>query len=137
MSDRAFDEVYPAAIRALAYRHWTPLDVAKKAADFLITANDTRVLDIGSGVGKFCLAAAHYKPSASFVGIEQRPVLVQHASAAKKILSIPNAEFLTGNFTGIDFSRYNHFYLYNPFYENLAGTPKIDDSLQYSTELFE
>jgi len=29
-------------------------------------------LDIGSGVGKFCLAGAYYKPSASFFGVEQR-----------------------------------------------------------------
>ncbi len=135
-SDEAFGKLYPPAIQELAYRHWTPLEVAKKAADFLVTEKKTSILDIGSGVGKFCLAAAHYKPNASFVGIEQRQALTDHAVLAQKKLGITNASFIQGNFTKLDFSKYDHFYFYNPFYENLFGTPKIDSSLEYSDELF-
>ncbi len=136
-SDEAFNKLYTPAINELAYRHWTPLDVAQKAANYLVTTKRTTILDIGSGVGKFCLSAAHFKPHASFVGVEQRKDLVQQAEIAKQKLGILNANFIEGNFTQVDFRKYDHFYFYNPFYENLSGTPKIDHSLDYSPELFD
>jgi SAM-dependent methyltransferase len=136
-SDAAFDQLYPTAIQELAYRHWTPLEVAKKAAEYLVTKKKNKILDIGSGVGKFCLAAAQHKPAAFFYGIEQRQSLVDLANAAKEKLDIKNVSFLQGNFTKVDFSQYDHFYFYNSFYENLDGTPKIDSSLHYTGELFD
>jgi len=71
-SDAHFNHLYPSSIRLLAQRHWTPLVVARKAANFLAAESNVKILDIGSGVGKFCLAAAHYKPKAFYYGIEQR-----------------------------------------------------------------
>lgn len=135
-SDNQFNKIYPPSIQLLAQRHWTPLVVAKKAADFLAAENEVRVLDIGSGVGKFCLAAASYKPNAFFTGVEQRKSLINHAEAAKEILQLENVSFTNGNFTQIDFRNYDHFYFYNAFYENLAGTDKIDNSIDYSGELY-
>jgi len=135
-SDLKFNQVYPTAVRLLAQRHWTPLAVARKAADFLAADNHVKVLDIGSGVGKFCLAAAHYKPNAFFYGIEQRKKMIQYSEVAKEMLQLENVFFINGNFTQIDFRKYDHFYFYNSFYENLAGTEKIDDSIDYSLELF-
>ena len=38
--------------------HWTPVHVARRAAQFLVTGPETRVLDVGSGPGKFCLVGA-------------------------------------------------------------------------------
>ena len=61
--DLRFNQLYPKNIQAKAARHWTPLEVAKTAADFLAPHNDVHVLDIGSGIGKFCLAAAYHKPN--------------------------------------------------------------------------
>ncbi len=135
-ADVQFNELYPSSIQALAQRHFTPLAVAKKAAGFLAAENNVRVLDIGSGVGKFCLAAAHYKPKALFYGIEQRKRLVTHAEAAREKLRLINVSFINGNFTQIDFRNYNHFYFYNSFYENITGTDKIDNSIDYSLELY-
>lgn len=135
-SDTRFNKIYPPSIQALAQRHWTPLVVARKAAGFLAAENEARILDIGSGVGKFCLAAANYKPNAFFTGVEQRKSLVNHAETAKGILGLENVSFINGNFTQIDFRNYDHFYFYNAFYENLAGTDKIDESIDYSGELF-
>jgi tRNA G46 methylase TrmB len=63
-SDVQFNQHYPLSIQLLAARHWTPLSVARKAANFLAAETNARILDIGSGIGKFCLAAAHYKPKA-------------------------------------------------------------------------
>lgn len=135
-SDAQFNQLYPASIQLLAQRHWTPLVVARKAASFLAAESNMKILDIGSGVGKFCLAAAHYKPKALYYGIEQRKRLINHAEAAKEMLGIDNISFMNGNFTQIDFRNYDHFYFYNAFYENITGTDKIDDSIDYSGELY-
>jgi SAM-dependent methyltransferase len=135
-SDSVFDKLYPTDIQELAYRHWTPLEVAKKAADFLTQDGKVKILDIGSGVGKFCLAAAHYKPNALYYGVEQRKSLVEHADAVKEKLGLSNVTFMQGNFTKVDFKQYDHFYFYNSFYENLYGTQKIDNSFEYSKELY-
>jgi len=135
-SDEQFNKLYPLPIQSMAIRHWTPLSVAKKAADFLAAEKAVRVLDIGSGVGKFCLAAAYYKPSAFFYGIEQRKGLTGFAEHAKGVLQLENVSFFNANFTLLDFNKYDHFYFYNAFYENLAGTDKIDDSIEYSGELY-
>ena len=135
-SDAQFNKLYPSSIQMLAQRHWTPLVVARKAAGFLAAESNVSVLDIGSGVGKFCLAAAHYKPQAHYYGIEQRKKLFNHAEAAKEMLQHEDVFFTNGNFTQIDFRKYDHFYFYNSFYENIAGTDKIDESIDYSLELF-
>ena len=135
-SDAKFNQLYPTPVQLLAQHHWTPLAVARKAANFLAAENNARILDIGSGAGKFCLAAAHYKPKAFYYGIEQRSQLINCAETAKEKLKLENVSFMNGNFTQIDFKKYDHFYFYNSFYENLAGTEKIDDSIDYSLELF-
>jgi len=135
-SDVEFNKIYPSNIQALARRHWTPLDIARKAANFLASKNNVRILDIGSGVGKFCLSAAFYEPKAFFYGVEQRRNLISYAERAKEILTLKNVSFINGNFTQLDFTNYDNFYFYNSFYENLAYTDKIDDSIDYSGELF-
>lgn len=135
-SDEQFNQIYPLSIQMLSRRHWTPLSVARKAANFLAAENNVRILDIGSGVGKFCLSAAYYKPKALYYGVEQRESLISHAEIAGEMLHIQNASFIHGNFTQLDFKNFDHFYFYNAFYENLSGTDKIDDSIDYSGELY-
>ena len=118
-SDHQFNHLYPASIRSQAIRHWTPLAIAQQAATFLATAPGVKVLDIGSGTGKFCLSAAFFKPSISLYGI-----------------GLTNVKCLHGNFTQLQLKDYDHFYFYNSFYENLAGTDKIDDTISYSASLY-
>jgi SAM-dependent methyltransferase len=135
-SDQQFNQLYPPSIQALARKHWTPLGIARKAASFLAAEKNIRILDIGSGVGKFCLAAAYYKPNAYYYGVEQRKSLTSLSEKAREILSLENASFIHGNFTQLDFKNFDHFYFYNAFYENLTGTDKIDNTIDYSGELF-
>lgn len=135
-SDSAFNQLYPSHIQQLATQHWTPLSIAQKAARFLTMEENTSVLDIGCGAGKFCLAAAHYYPNANYYGIEQRKWLLHWAEQAKKKLALSNVHFLEGNFTQVDFKQFDHFYFFNAFYENLSGTDKIDQSIDYSSELY-
>lgn len=135
-SDQHFNQIYPQSMQKLAGRHWTPLNVARKAALFLAAEPHAKVLDIGSGTGKFCLGAAHYRSNAFYTGIEQRANLTKEAEKARQLLGLTNVQFIHGNFTQISLKEYDHFYFYNSFYENLAETDKIDHSIDYSVELF-
>lgn len=135
-SDTAFDALYPAHISQLASRHWTPLSVAKEAATFLAVGDSPRILDIGSGVGKFCLVGAHFFPSAFFAGVEHRGSLHAIATKLSIKLGLSNTAFFEGDFSNIDFSAYQHFYFYNSFYEHLELSDLIDDSVPISNELF-
>jgi SAM-dependent methyltransferase len=135
-SDKIFNSLYPLPIQDVAEKHWTPIAVAEKAAAFLAVSEDVRVLDIGSGSGKFCLTAAHLYPQTLFYGIEQRPGLVSLSRELAKKLELENVVFLCDNITKVDLSKYDHFYFYNAFYENIAGTQKIDNDITYSDELY-
>lgn len=135
-SDPEFHHLYPQYIRELAQKHWTPLKVAKKAANFLAVEPGAKILDIGSGPGKFCLAGAYYNPAAFFYGIEQRNDLVFYASVANETLGLNNVNFICGNLTKLDLKQFDHFYFFNSFYENIPGTDKIDGKFTYSMNLY-
>jgi hypothetical protein len=137
ISDNHFNHLYPLTVQALARRHWTPLYAARRAVKYLASHPGTRILDIGSGAGKFCLAAAYYRPHSFYYGIEQRKWLVSDAETARQILGSENVSFIHGNFTLIDFQQFDHFYFYNSFYENLTSTDKIDFDIKYSDELYD
>ncbi|MBS1601436.1 MAG: class I SAM-dependent methyltransferase [Bacteroidetes bacterium] len=135
-SETDFNGLYPLSVRELDRYHWTSLSLAKKAAGFLVPDGRVKVLDIGSGAGKFCLAAACYYPDALYYGVEQRRWLRDHAEAARIRLGLENVRFIHGNFTQLDLRNFDSFYFYNSFYENLSGINKIDDSIEYSVELY-
>lgn len=136
ISDKQFHQLYQENLLHQANMHWTPLQVAKKAAEFLSVGKSPKILDIGSGAGKFCLAAAHYQPQALFYGIEQRNELVKAANTALEILQLPNVSFVSANIIAIDLKAYDHFYFFNSFYENLDDHFKIDNEILYSRELY-
>jgi SAM-dependent methyltransferase len=132
-----FCQLYPLTIQQLDRTHWSPLIVAYKACQFLADRNGVKILDIGSGVGKFCFAGAYYKPSAFFYGVEQREYLVELAQKARGKLGRMKVTFEHKNFTQMDFDEFDSFYFYNSFFENLEGTNKIDDTIEYSLELYD
>ncbi len=114
-TDIAFNELYTDNIKALSHQHWTPLRVARLAADFLTSRPPAKVLDIGSGCGKFCLAGACYAPRHRFYGIEQRQYIVEEAKIAQEKIGVLNVSFMHGNFTQLDLRRFDHFYFLIPF----------------------
>lgn len=135
-SDLQFHRLFPESITEQASMHWTPLHIARKAADFLALDRNATILDIGSGSGKFCLAAGYFHPDSQWVGIEQRADMVQYAEMARQNCRLPNVSFLHANLTDTDLSSYDHFYFFNAFYENLNQEYRIDNNLTYSRELF-
>jgi len=135
-TDAKLNKLYPESIRLLANRHWTPLQITQLVTQFLVTHPGVKVLDIGSGVGKFCLAGAYYKAHATFYGVEQRKDLIVHGENVRARLGLQNVHFIHSNITELDFRPYDHFYFFNSFYENLMDKDKIDDNIPYSTFLF-
>jgi SAM-dependent methyltransferase len=110
--------------------------VIEKASKFLAEGKEARILDIGSGVGKFCLAGSYYQPHAYFYGVEQRLSLIEQARSIKISLSRSKVNFIHKNFTQLDLRQFNGFYFYNSFFENMESKDRIDDSIEYSPELY-
>lgn len=134
-NDCRFSELFPQNIQKAATRHWTPFEIIDLAVDFL-AEKKCKILDIGSGVGKFCLAGAYYAPYAHFFGVEQRHELVDLAMSVQEKLCITNAFFIKGNFTQLNLQDFDHFYFFNSFFENLDGADHIDENVELSPGLF-
>ena len=134
-NDAAFDWMYPEHFQLLSLKHWTPLAIAQKAAEFLAEPG-ARVLDIGSGIGKFCLAAGYHFPESYFYGVEQRHELIYHAEEAKGYTQLSNVNFIYANVTQVNFKEFDHFYFYNSFYENIDPNNQIDDTIETSESLY-
>lgn len=135
IDDRSFDEVFPKWARALSRTHWTPVDVAMRAAAWLAEEEGTRVLDVGAGVGKFCLVGA-LSTRGVFTGAELRPRLSGLASEVARRYNVKRCTFLCGDAFALDWSDYDGFYLFNPFAENLPECPVIDDGIPRSPDRF-
>ena len=135
LGDEQFDALYPSWARRPGRIHWTPVEVARRAAQLLVTHADMRVLDVGAGVGKFCMVAA-LTTQGLFYGIEQRRHLVELAEKTADLLGATNARFLVGNMTTVDWGGYEGFYLYNPFSECIPGLmDPIDDTVDLDGSL--
>lgn len=120
-ADKTFDSVYPDWIRCRSKRHWTPVEVAQRAATLLVTNSCTRVLDVGAGAGKFCIVGA-LATQGHFCGIEQRLHLVDAAREAADHYGVQQrVHFMHGNIVSIDWRQFDAFYFYNPFCEHLTG----------------
>lgn len=137
LSDEAFDSLYTLRAQQLSSIHWTPLQIAIKAATFLTAGTGKHILDIGSGVGKFCIIAAHYFPDHVFYGVEQRKALINEAIIAQNATATTNVHFVYGNFTELETDNYDHFYFYNSFSENIFHYKPIDNLVDASAALYD
>lgn len=136
IEDDDFDEIYPEEIRPMAFTHFTPVEMAIKAAKFLVPKTGTKVLDIGSGAGKFCMIGA-VCTDGHFTGVEQRDNLHQLAIKIYEKYELKNIEFINANINQIDFKQFEAFYFFNPFYENIIQFEKIDDQIEVETDLYD
>ncbi len=136
-SDKNFDSLIPAPYRDISHKHWTPLEVASKAARFLADGSkDPHILDIGAGSGKFCAAAAYFT-HANITGIEQRKNLVTIGNGILQSLRLHHAKLLHSNLSAFDLSGFTGIYFFNAFYENLdQASVQVDTSIEFSSTLF-
>ena len=118
VTDAEFDRVFPASARDVSSEYWTPVAVAQRAASLLVQEGCRRVLDVGSGVGKFCIVGAAFT-GATFVGVEHRGHFVATAREAARRIGVSSAEFIHGTFDVVNVAEFDALYFYNPFEENL------------------
>ncbi len=135
VTDAEFDEIYPTDIQPLSKRHFSPVAVAKMAAEYLADTPNAKILDIGSGVGKFCMIGAACTEGA-FTGVEQRENLHSLSVSLAQQYNLSNINFIHGNILSINFKDYNAFYFFNAFYENILVDDSIDDKVELDKELF-
>jgi hypothetical protein len=136
VSDSEFDAIFPPPIRAKSEIHWTPVAVAQRAARMLMADKHSRILDVGSGPGKFCLVGA-MSSAGTYVGVEQRPHLSDFARTFALTHQLERVSFLNAGIEQIDWSPFSGIYLYNPFIETLYHPPdRIDDSIESGQERY-
>lgn len=135
LEDSTFDTIFPRSWKALCEIHFTPVKVAKRAARYLVDSSRTKVLDIGSGAGKFCMIGAACTEG-FFIGVEQRPHLHQVAKRISRQHGLNSTCFIHSNIIHIDFNPFDSFFIFNPFFENkLPGNP-MDATVRLSRELY-
>ena len=134
-ADRAFDRFLPDDLRSVSMQYWTPLRVAKRAAAWLDDVNARHVVDIGSGAGKFCVAAALISRS-EFTGLEQCASLVASARTLANVFGVNRrVRFIHAVFSTISTPAADAYYFYNPFgsYSFYRGAG-IESDVECSTE---
>ena len=117
----------------MSERHWTPIAACRVAAQWLAPNAGCRVLDVGSGVGKLCLVGS-LTTEATFVGVEQRPHLVQIARDLASELGAETATFLCDDAFTIDWREFTSLYFFNPFAEAIFPEAVQIDSTVECTE---
>lgn len=135
IDDEDFDKIYSRTMRKVSDIHFTPVEVARAAAEFLVRVPGTQVLDVGSGAGKFCMIGASCT-NGLFTGIEQRKYLCLYANFLSKYHRLSNTTFIHSNITEIDFKQFNAVYFYNAFYENIFQDSAIDASVPLDKSLY-
>ena len=141
ISNHDFDQLYPENIRKLSHMHWSSVEVIKTAIDFFsaVLNPDARILDVGSGVGKFCLYGSLLSEF-NFVGVEKRRKLVQISNQIRTQIKNSRVSFLCEDALNLDWNQFDGIYLYNPFYEYklpLSTGFHIDNDIYYSEERFQ
>ncbi len=137
VSDRIFDQLFPEPVRRVSSRFWTPISVARKAAKIL-AADGGAILDVGAGVGKFCIVGA-LTTDAEFHGLEHRPELVDIANGVIAALGLAErAKVFLGTLDDVAWNRYRAFYFCNPFEENIfPENRRYDDHVELSKTRFQ
>lgn len=137
IGDSTFDAHLPRRYRWASETHWTPVAACREAAEWLAPEPGARVLDVGSGVGKLCLVGS-LTTGATFVGIEQRPHLVQIARALGGQLGATTATFLCDDAFAVDWRDFSSIYFFNPFAEALFPEAlRIDLTVEQTEQRYE
>jgi ubiquinone/menaquinone biosynthesis C-methylase UbiE len=134
--DEQFDAIYPFEIRELSDRHWTSVYVAKLSAGYLCNQKPVKVLDIGSGVGKFCLVGAILHPRSEFHGVDIRQNFIDISNAIKNEHAVSNVHFFQKDVLQMNFSGYDAIYFFNSFQEKIDVTSIIDRNSEVSVEMY-
>ena len=131
-NDRSFDHFLPEPLRLVSPQYWTPLAVAKRAAEWLEALGIRTMVDIGSGAGKFCVAGALFG-KCRFIGLEQYSSLVTSARALADLFDLTDrVSFVVGALGSVTTPVGEAYYFFNPFGDYWLGA---DYPLEAGAEL--
>lgn len=132
VDDAVLDRFLPDHYAEVSSQHWTPIDVAVQVTRWLELLQVDSVLDLGSGVGKFCVVGALLCRRCRFIGIEQRPLLVEAARELASVFGVSEqVQFIAGRLGERDLPKVSAYYVYNPFGETLlAHDEQIDHDVE-------
>jgi SAM-dependent methyltransferase len=94
---------------------WSGVSDILRSVELLKVNN--KILDIGSGNGKYCVIGALLYPDIQFVGIELSKRRVDISNLFKKHLKLDNVTFIHSDFCDVytEFSDVKSVYTFNPF----------------------
>ena len=133
VSDEVFDSLLGERPRKKSRHCWSNVEAAQTAARLLREAGATRVLDVGSGAGKFTAIAA-LDLDRRVWGVERRAELVLEARRLAATLGA-DVEITQSTLDAFDVTRFDGFYFFNPFGEYVADEEdRYDDGAPRSFE---
>ncbi len=135
LTEENFNRFLPGYLQRASRIYFTPIRVAQIAAQWLTEDDAKTVLDIGAGVGKFCVAGASLTSSFYF-GIEYRKSVSQIANEMISKFQLSNSIVQHGDVVELDFQNFDAFYMYNPFYENLLYAKRLNDEVELAGSLY-
>ena len=107
VTDTEFDELLPIRPRIRSLSYWSSVEVCQTAARWLRAVGAKRVLDVGSGVGKFA-AIASLSTGQRVWGIELRPDLALASRALAQRLGA-EVSLLEGTLDDVDATHFDGF----------------------------
>lgn len=133
-ADVAFDAAFPVELRDVSAHYWTPVRVVRLAATWLRETRARTVIDIGSGAGKFCVAAA-LLTRCRFTGLEHRASLVSAARDLAVTFGVADrVTFVHGGIEAAGTMDAEAYYLFNPFGEYTFSSARFaDPDVTFST----
>ncbi len=147
VTDLEIDRYLPDAHRWVSRLFWTPLEVVERGVAWLDELSVGDVLDVGSGVGKWCVGAALVDDSSRrYFGLEHRADLVTIASGLAASFGVADrVTFHVGEVINLlhtpgpiaHLPAAPAFYFFNPFGENTAPDDEhLDAAVELSEERF-
>ncbi|MGZ3655203.1 MAG: class I SAM-dependent methyltransferase [Bdellovibrionota bacterium] len=116
LPDVVFDLLYNPRYRQVSDLFWSPVAAVRQAMAWLPTARSLKILDVGSGVGKFCIVGA-LASNHKMYGIERKPRMVDEARRITKLFPTASISFRCGNAFAYDWTKFDVLYFFNPFAE--------------------
>lgn len=117
LTDDLFDALLTEQSREHSEQFWTCVEAARVACEWLSEFRVERLLDVGSGVGKFCTLASLLLNRRVW-GLERRGSLVFESRRLAQRLDA-EVVFVEGDVCSYSSRGFDAFYLYNPFGEYL------------------
>lgn len=133
-TDDEFDQLYPDKVRHLSYHYWSTFNLSAKAAILSCYKDKAKILDLGSGSGKFCLVGS-LVTNGQFYGVEKRKYLTDIAKNIGALCPGNKPKFIHGDLAEIDWKVFDSIFMFNPLTE-YRSAKQMDEYSQYNLDAY-